>query len=89
MGNPGLDALGFGFVSLGGLTGEYAPARRRSLSDPQNAPVGFEAGKFDPDIQYVVALNPLVIATPLPPALFLMLAALGVLAVNRRRMASQ
>ena len=86
---PELGGLGFGFVSLGGLTGEFAPARRRSLSVPQNAPVGFEAGKFDPDIQYVVALNSLVIATPLPPALFLMLAALGVLAVNRRRIAKK
>ena len=82
---PGLDALGFGFVTLGGAINEFTPARRRS--DPLNAPVGFEAGKYDPDIQFVVALNPLVIATPLPPALFLMLAALGVLAVNRRRIA--
>ncbi|MFT4561907.1 MAG: hypothetical protein ACI9BW_001649 [Gammaproteobacteria bacterium] len=82
----GLNALGFGFVTLGGAISEFAPARRRS--DPLNAPVGFEAGKFDPDIQYVVGLNPLVIATPLPPALFLILAALGVLTVNRRRIAT-
>jgi hypothetical protein len=78
----GLIELGFGVVTFGGKVDGFAPARRRS--DPDLDLKAFEAGKHDPDIQFVVALNPLV-AVPIPPAVFLMLPALGVLVVRRRR----
>jgi len=109
----GVIELGFGVVTFGGDVNGYAPARRRSL--PNTELKLFEAGKHDPDIQFVVGLqdvqditllgladivsdldaNPngfsvperlpvAPFATPIPPAVFLMLPALGVLVAARR-----
>lgn len=61
---PGGTDLGRGLVTFGG-GGGYAPGR---YSTAQQAWVGFEAGKFDPDIQYVVALRALTAAVPELPA---------------------
>jgi len=79
----GLVELGFGVVTFGGSLDGFAPARRRSAPDLNLK--AFELGKHDPDIQFVVALNPLV-AVPVPSAILLMLPVLGVLVTRRRRL---
>ena len=72
--------LGFGVVTFDGGDG-IKPARRRSAPDMELR--RFEDGKYDPDIQFVVGLRN-VSAIPIPPALVLMLPALGVLVARRR-----
>ena len=84
----GTGGLGYGFVTFGGGAGGYVPARW-SLSSGGYKP--FEAGKYDPDIQYVAALysagRPNSDPIPAPPATWIFAAALVGLALLRRRTA--
>jgi len=89
--------LGYGEVIFGGGSG-FAPARRRSI--PDNELKQYEAGKFDPDIQFVVGLHDIAdlaslaigdvvtpasaVVVPIPTAVYLMLPALGLLFATGR-----